>query len=118
MRVYAGEDCPGEGQLLRAFFAGHKQWEFCLFRDGLSLLQAIHQDVPEAVLLDLTLPGLDGYLLLRLVKFDTALAHIRILGLSTDLDEKVAARVLALGADGILYKPWREEDLLSWLMRA
>ena len=116
MRVYAGEDCPVEGQLLVTLFAAHREFEFRLFRDGLSLFQAIHHNRPDAVLLDLTLPGLDGFLLLRLVKFDTSLAATRMLCLSVARDDKLAARVKALGADGILYKPWAAEEVLAWLV--
>lgn len=115
MRVYAGEDCPGEGQLLTELFANRKSFEFSLFQDGLSLLQAIHHNQPDAVLLDLTLPGLDGYLLLRLVKFDSSLAATRILCLSAARGDKLAARVNALGADGLIYKPWAGEEILAWL---
>lgn len=115
MRIYAGEDCPAEAQLLVTLFAGRPDLEFRLFTNGLSLLEAIHRDRPELVLVDLTLPGVDGIILVRLIKFDRALAEIPILCLSALRRDTVLERTLRAGADACFFKPWNSEELLNWV---
>lgn len=115
MRIYAAEDCPAEAQLLVTLFATRPEWEFRLFTNGLTLLEAVHRDRPDVLLVDLTLPGVDGFLLVRLIKFDQALQEIPVLCLSLLRQSSVAERAIQAGADGCLFKPWQAEQVLDWI---
>jgi signal transduction histidine kinase len=81
-------------------------------RDGQSGLEAIRRDRPSAVLLDIRMPGLDGWEVLRELKQDPRTAHIPVVVVSI-VDER--ARGAALGAAGYLVKPVSREDLLGTL---
>ena len=80
--------------------------------DGLEGLSAIHQLKPAAAVLDIKLPGLDGWEVLRQIRADQTTRELPVIIVSI-LDEK--SRGLALGADGYLIKPVAKDDLVSAL---
>jgi signal transduction histidine kinase/CheY-like chemotaxis protein len=81
-------------------------------RDGQSGLEAVRRDRPSAVLLDIRLPGIDGWEVLRALQEDRQTAPIPVVVVSI-VDER--ARGAALGAAGYLVKPVSRDDLLSTL---
>jgi CheY-like chemotaxis protein/anti-sigma regulatory factor (Ser/Thr protein kinase) len=81
-------------------------------RDGQSGLEAVRRDRPSAVLLDIRLPGIDGWEVLRALKEDPRTAPIPVVVVSI-VDER--ARGAALGAAGYLVKPVSRDDLLGTL---
>jgi len=70
------------------------------------------QERPDLVILDITLPGMNGLEVLKCLKADAATCNIPVVMCSA-LDQEVTAR--ALGADGYLRKPVRFRDFLDWL---
>ena len=78
-------------------------------------LEAIGQVPPAAVVLDIKLPGMDGWELLERLKADPATAHIPVV-LVTIVDER--PRGIALGASDYLTKPVGREDLVRSLREA
>ena len=71
-------------------------------RSGEEALETVRREPPATLLLDIRLPGLDGWGVLRAVKEDPATAHVPVV-LVTVVDEP--ARGLAMGASGYLVKP-------------
>lgn len=67
-----------------------------------SVLQIARAVQPVAILLDILMPGVDGWSVLEMLKRDPATARIPVLVTSV-LDE--AAKARALGADGVIAKP-------------
>jgi signal transduction histidine kinase/ActR/RegA family two-component response regulator len=86
-----------------------------LAHDGKNGLEKARQHDQAAILLDIKLPGLDGWEVLRTLKSDPTTSHIPVVIVSI-LDER--ARGLSLGAVDHLVKPVSREDLLSTLARA
>jgi signal transduction histidine kinase/ActR/RegA family two-component response regulator len=80
--------------------------------DGAEGLAAVRQLTPAAVVLDIRLPGLDGWAVLRQLRADRATRDLPVVVVSI-LDEK--ARGLALGADAYLIKPVAKDDLVRAL---
>ncbi len=78
--------------------------------DGRSALQAVDEQVPDVVLLDLGLPDLDGVTVLGRLR---AMAEVPVIVVSarTESDDKVEA--LDLGADDYVTKPFSIEELLA-----
>ena len=83
-------------------------------RDGAEGLEAIRRVEPVAVLLDIRLPGIDGWEVLQKLRADPATQTLPII-IATILDEK--SRGLAAGAAEYLIKPVGREDLLAALRR-
>ena len=81
-------------------------------RDGQSGLNAVRRDHPSAVLLDIRMPGIDGWEVLRALKEDPETAHIPVIVVSI-VDER--SRGAALGAAGYLVKPVSRDELLGAL---
>ncbi len=81
-------------------------------RDGQSGLEAVRRDSPAAVLLDIRMPGLDGWEVLRTLKEDPQTASIPVVVVSI-VDER--SRGASLGAAGYLVKPVSRDDLLAAL---
>jgi len=83
-------------------------------RDGEEGLEAIRQVEPVAALLDIRLPGIDGWKVLEKLRADPATRTLPVI-IATILDEK--SRGLAAGAADYLIKPVGREDLLAALRR-
>ena len=81
-------------------------------RDGRSGLEAVRRDRPSAVLLDIRMPGIDGWEVLRTLKEDPQTSDIPVIVVSI-VDER--SRGAALGAAGYLVKPVSRDDLLGAL---
>jgi CheY-like chemotaxis protein len=81
-------------------------------RDGEEALDQARHLLPAAVILDIRLPKLDGWEVLKVLKADPATAAIPVVVVSI-LDEP--SRGLGLGAAGYLTKPLRREGLLKAL---
>jgi PleD family two-component response regulator len=70
--------------------------------EGLALASA---SPPQLVLLDIMMPGMDGYETCRRFKSDPKLAHIPIIFISALTDGESEVRGLELGAEDYLFKP-------------
>jgi DNA-binding response OmpR family regulator len=84
-------------------------------RDG---VQALHQEdrfAPDVIILDLNLPGLDGYGVLTQLRSRPATRAIPVIVLTAKGDEDNEVRVFELGADDFITKPFRARALSARL---
>lgn len=81
--------------------------------DGESGLDAIRQIVPPLVLLDITLPGMDGLEVIRRLKTDEVLKSIPIIALTASAMQGDRERFLEAGCDDYLSKPIQIQELLT-----
>lgn len=78
--------------------------------DGRTALQIVHERMPDAILLDLGLPDLDGIAVLRQVRSFSQVPII-VVSARVESDDKVEA--LDLGADDYVSKPFSMDELLA-----
>ena len=83
--------------------------------DGLQGVECAGAMQPDLILMDVSLPTIDGWEATRRLKADPATAHIPIIALSAASEAREDAR--ACGCDGFLAKPC-QPDLLWWEIRA
>src|SRR6266516_2210342 len=76
-------------------------------RDGVQALDQVDRVGPDIIVLDLNLPGLDGYGVLSHLQSRPATANIPVIVLTAKGDEDNEVRVFELGADDFLTKPFR-----------
>ena len=76
-------------------------------------LLAIGRDKPDLVLLDVMLPGLDGFSIARRIRADPALAATRIVMLTARTASEDIVRGLDSGADDYVTKPFDRKVLLA-----
>lgn len=84
-------------------------------RDGVQALDQIDRVGPDIIVLDLNLPGLDGYGVLSHLRSRPATAGIPVIVLTAKGDEDNEVRVFQLGADDFLTKPFRARALSARL---
>ncbi|MFQ3568165.1 MAG: response regulator transcription factor [Aggregatilineales bacterium] len=78
--------------------------------DGKVALEMIRQEKPALVVLDLMLPGLDGWEVCRRVRAESDVPIIMLTARSEDIDRIVG---LELGADDYLTKPFNPRELVA-----
>jgi type II secretory ATPase GspE/PulE/Tfp pilus assembly ATPase PilB-like protein len=84
-------------------------------RDGVQALDQVDRVGPDIIVLDLNLPGLDGYGVLSHLRSRPATAAIPVIVLTAKGDEDNEVRVFELGADDFLTKPFRARALSARL---
>jgi DNA-binding response OmpR family regulator len=80
---------------------------------GQAGLDAVRHAPPDLILLDITMPGIDGFTVCRRLKGSRATAAIPIMLLSGLDDQDSNARGTAAGADDMLAKPFDPQILLE-----
>jgi type II secretory ATPase GspE/PulE/Tfp pilus assembly ATPase PilB-like protein/CheY-like chemotaxis protein len=84
-------------------------------RDGVQALDQVDRHAPDIIVLDLNLPGLDGYSVLQQLRSRPATRGIPIMVLTAKGDEDNEVRVFELGADDFITKPFRARALSARL---
>jgi adenylate cyclase len=74
--------------------------------DGAQALDAIREDPPDVVLLDIEMPGIDGFEVLERIKGDETVRHLPVIMISGLGDTESVVRCLEIGADDFLPKPF------------
>ena len=105
--IVAIEDDPDVANLLSMVLKRH--YRLLCVSSGPEALQLVEQEVPDLVLLDLILPGMDGFTVCRtLQRIAPNLPIIVVSGRASDQDK---VRALDLGADDYLTKPFNVAEL-------
>lgn len=80
-------------------------YDCCVAYDGAAGLQAAYAYRPDCLLLDIAMPGLDGYTLARRVRAQPGLDHVKLVALTSYSDETHVQRSQEAGFDIHLVKP-------------
>jgi DNA-binding response OmpR family regulator len=84
-------------------------------RDGVQALDQVDRVGPDIIVLDLNLPGLDGYGVLSHLRSRPATQSLPVIVLTAKADEDNEVRVFEMGADDFLTKPFRPRALSARL---
>jgi CheY-like chemotaxis protein len=85
--------------------------------DGEAALAAIAQEPPDLVLLDIMIPGRNGFAVCQEIRSNPAWEHIRIIMLTAKGGEIQREKGLSLGADEYVTKPFSNRDLVERIRR-
>jgi CheY-like chemotaxis protein len=105
------EDDPGAVRLLRTYLET-EGYDVVVAADGEAGIAAAREVTPAAIVLDVLLPGIDGWEVLRRLKADVQLRDVPVV-VATVVDERNVA--MSLGAVDYFLKPVRPEALLARL---
>ena len=83
--------------------------------DGVEALDQVDRVAPDIIVLDLNLPGLDGYGVLSHLRSRPATSQLPVVVLTAKGDEDNEVRVFEMGADDFLSKPFRARALSARL---
>lgn len=81
--------------------------------EGTMALRSAQAKPPDLILLDIRMPGIDGYEVCRRLKSDVRTRDIPVIFLSALRDEADTLRGFALGAVDFIAKPYRPEEVLA-----
>lgn len=111
IRVIAGVR-PELGQVLEHYMAGQQDMELigCV-DDGFQLVERIGPTLPDVVVVEMILPGLDGLAVLERIQAEHSTRRPRVLVLAPPVPDVLVQQILRAGADYILVKPLRMEIL-------
>ncbi len=111
-KIYIVEDEKDIADIIRHYLknAGYTVEEF---DDGEKALRRIHVSVPDLLLLDLMLPGMDGLELCRLLRSEPATKKLPIIMLTAKGEETDKIVGLEMGADDYITKPFSPKELVA-----
>ena len=110
------EDNPDNQLLLRALLEEH--YELTAYETGREALDGLRRARPDLVLLDISLPEMDGREVLRHIRADGALRDLPVVALTAHAMTGDREKFLEAGFDDYLTKPILDEkDLLAVLER-
>jgi len=109
--IVVADDNADMRQYLKHLLGG--RYEVVAVADGGQALEATRRLRPALVLVDVMMPQLDGFGLLRAIRDDPALASLPIILLSARAGEESRVEGLHAGADDYLVKPFTARELLA-----
>src|SRR5690349_22862911 len=111
-RILIVDDMPANTRLLEAKLAA-EYYQVATAQDGFEGLRLAHSWQPDLVLLDVMMPGMDGYETCRQLKDDPVTLHIPVVMVTTLGERSDRVRGLEAGADDFLTKPVELDTLLA-----
>lgn len=111
-RILLIEDNENNRYLVTFLLQAHG-WQVVHALDGPSGLALAARERPALILLDIQLPGMDGYAVARALKADPALAAIPVVAVTSYAMAPDRARAMEAGCDGYIEKPIDPETFVT-----
>ena len=102
-------------ELLAAFLGD--SYEVCFAMSGEEAVEAAPDIAPDLILLDVVLPGIDGYVVCEHLRRHPELAHVPIIFSSGNHDAAALERGRAVGGDDFLAKPVKPAALRTMVQQ-
>ncbi len=116
MKILIAEDNATNRELFRELLEarGYDVEEAC---DGPEALRMLEQSQPDIVLLDIGMPVLDGFAVVRAIRANSRLADLPVLAVTAYAMQGDRERIIESGFDGYLSKPINGKSLADELAR-
>ena len=88
-------------------------YEVFIARDGQEALDILQTETPDAIILDIMMPNVDGYATIAEIKLNDQLKHCKILFLSAKNKEEHIQKGMSLGANAYMTKPFSTKKLVE-----
>lgn len=117
-KILIAEDTEDTAEMLIDLLSGHG-YEILHATNGYEVLAVARRECPDLILLDLRMPGMDGYEALTRLKKDPETRNIPIMVMSAHAADPMQERlrVQAMGAEAFISKPFSLENLLEGIHR-
>ena len=115
LRILIVEDVPEVRRYIAADLEG--DYDFYFAEDGSEGWAKAQDLVPDIIITDLMMPGIDGFELTRRVRLSALLCHIPIVMLTAKSTTEDRVRGIRLGADAYIEKPFRRDELNAQVQR-
>jgi len=111
-RVLVVDDILPNVKLLEAKLSS-EYYDVLTATSGEEALRRVEQDSPDIILLDVMMPGMDGFEVCKKIKTNPAHAHIPVVMVTALTDSEDRVRGLEAGADDFLSKPVNDTALMA-----
>ncbi|MEM7025648.1 MAG: response regulator, partial [Pseudomonadota bacterium] len=111
-RVLLAEDEPNIVESL-TFLLDRAGFEVTVETDGRKALNAAVTDVPDVLILDVMLPGMDGYEILRQLRSDHRANNLPVVMLTAKGQREDRETALECGADLFITKPFANSEVIA-----
>lgn len=95
------------------FLMEQNGYQALVAQSGEEALEAIAKEQPDLVLLDIMLPGIDGFEVCEIVRLKPEWRHIRIIFLTAKGRDVDIAKGMVLGADEYITKPFSNRQIID-----
>lgn len=106
-----------DNRVVYATILQHHGYRVCEATNGQDAVRLAHEAHPDAILMDISIPIMDGWQATELLKQDPATAHIPIIALTAHALSADRDRARAVGCDGYLAKPCEPRRVLAEVAR-
>jgi two-component system cell cycle response regulator len=113
-RILVVDDVPANTRLMEAKLA-REYYRVRSLNEGAATLAAAAEWQPDAILLDVMMPGMDGYEVCRRLKRMPDIAHVPVIMLTALTETEERVRGIEAGADDFLTKPVDDDHLFTRL---
>ena len=111
-RILVVEDQEDNRQIIRDMLSA-TDYEIMEAESGEQALEAVAKQRPDLILMDIQLPGMDGYEATRRIKADPALRSIPIIAVTSYALSGEEQKARAAGCDEYVPKPYSPRQLLA-----
>src|SRR5579862_9394899 len=111
-RILIVDDVPANTRLLEAKLSA-EYYQVASARDGFEAINRARDWQPDLILLDVMMPGMDGYECCRILKDQEVTLHIPVVMVTALGDSAERLRGLEAGADDFLTKPVEYDTLMA-----
>ena len=113
--ILIAEDYDDNRELLRLVLSG-ANYDVREARNGRECLELARENPPDLIMVDLSMPGLDGWEVFKELKANSSTAHIPCVAVTAHTDHD-RVRALQSGFSDWVAKPFRTEELLLTVAR-
>jgi CheY-like chemotaxis protein len=110
-------DDVADGREICAEYLVFRKYRVATAADGLEALAKAFELVPDVILMDLSLPEVDGWEATRRLKSDERTRHIPVIALTAHALKSAHDEALAAGCDAVVTKPVMPRDLEAAVRR-
>jgi len=94
-----------------------RSYEVCYAANGTEGIEVAAREQPDLILLDVMMPGMDGFKVCQTLKRNAATKHIPVVFLTARSDAADREMAEEAGGDGLLGKPFRSVELLETISK-
>jgi CheY-like chemotaxis protein len=115
-KIMVVDDDPHSREIVRAYLES-RGYSVVTAKQGEEAIALLAEVQPAIVLLDVMMPGMDGWEVARMIRSHPACSETRVIMLTARSDYVDEAEQLRAGAHDYLVKPVRLEDLAGYVQR-
>ncbi len=112
-KILIVDDNNENRRVLATVLSKNSDYDITLANDGLSALESTFSENPDLILLDIMMPGMDGFEVAEKLKDDERSTNIPILFITANTDSDSISRAFKTGGIDYITKPFNHEELLA-----